>query len=89
LPGVPASFFFGDGGLPDNSDTRRRFLLLAFAFAALDVDIDVVRVSPLLLKGTLLLPESALVKPFAIGQILDEIRVHAAANSFDLGLAEL
>jgi len=51
LLGFPAFFFFGDGGVRDNADTRRQTLLLAYFLAALDIEIDVVGVSPLPLKG--------------------------------------
>lgn len=80
LLGFPALFFFGDCGVRDNADARRQSLLLAFFLAALDVDIDVVGVSLLLFIGAPLLRKAALVVPFAIGQVFDEISVHVATN---------
>ena len=71
----------------DDADTSRQTLLLAFFLAALDIDIHVVWVAPLLLKSALLFPEAAFVEALAVGHVLDEIGVQAAANSFDLHLA--
>jgi hypothetical protein len=45
----PPFLFCDDHGVRDNANTRRQSLLLAFFLPALDVDIHVVRVSPLLL----------------------------------------
>src|SRR5262249_10627336 len=74
----------------DGADnTGRQSLLLAFFLAPLDIDVNVVRVSPLLLLGVLLLPETAPVGAFTVGQMLGEIRVHIAANLFDLGYGRL
>jgi hypothetical protein len=63
---LPAFFVGGDRGVRDNADSRRQSLLLAFFLAVLDVDINVVGVSPLLFKRTPLLPEAALVGAFAV-----------------------
>ncbi len=68
----------------DNAEPRRQSLLFAFFFAALDVDIHVVGVSPLLLERAALLPEAAFVQAFAISQVLGELHVDVGANLFDL-----
>ena len=63
-------FFLGDCGVKDKTETWRQSLLLAFFLALLDVNVHVVRVSPLLLNGAALLPEAALVEAFAIAELL-------------------
>jgi hypothetical protein len=65
-------------------NTRGQPLLLSFFLAALDVDVHIVRVSPLLFKCSTLLPEAAFIEAFTVGQVFGEIRVHIAADFFDL-----
>src|SRR4030088_582361 len=86
---LDAFFFVGHCRIGDNADTWRQSLLLAFFFALLDIDIHVVRISPLFFIGAFLLPETTFVDALQIRQFFDEIGVHIGANFFDLHLGGL
>ena len=73
----------------ENADTWWQSLLLALFLAPLDVDINVIRVSPFLLKIPALFPETAFVETLAIGQSFGEIGIHIATDFLDLNNGDL
>lgn len=72
-------FFFSYRGMRKNANTWWQSLLLARFLAPLDVDINVIRISPFLVEISALFPETAFVETLAIGQFLGE-----ANNILDL-----
>src|SRR5215470_11631110 len=67
-----------------DTETWRQSLLLALLLTPLNVEVNVIRIAPLLLEVPALLPEATLINALAIRQFLREIGVHIATDFFNL-----
>jgi len=85
LSGLAVLFLFHNDRVGNNADPGRQSLFLSFLLTALDLKIHVIWVSPLVVNGASLLPETVLVETLTVAKWLDEIGVHAGPNFFDLG----
>jgi hypothetical protein len=80
----PTILFLSHGGMRENAEARGQSLLLAFFLASPDVDVYIVRVTPLLFELATLLPEATFIGAFAICQPFREFGIHFASDLLDL-----